>query len=396
MVGAGKGNSSTGRLALAAYLRVYEPIEGFRHYPPREREALQAGLLRPPARADGAADHAPDSAADHAAAEHAAALRALTALPPRLVAEVDLGVAAQDAGAPGGAARPRPPLLVLDPPAPDGEPRICPSDLGWRSLLAVQQLLRGVPDGLLPALLPPGVLAEVQRALDEINRRRPAGAPHVLTSAWHIPISWFTVFQTGHRCPADRPDVGHLDLRGGGASAGAQLREAQGRHEEEGGAAPETGSDTDPDAREGVESVEAVDSVEGIEASVGDRTARRLRFHAPMADARRNLARALSVARRVGSRTGSRVVSELLAASELEELGRWLEEFHARSVVELDYAGLQNVITPDLLRDDSVEIVSRCIRKMRARDENDANDAVAELASLRRSWDVVRSLEHAS
>ena len=56
-----------------------------------------------------------------------------------------------------------------------------------------------------------------------------------------------------------------------------------------------------------------------------------------MAQARRRVARALSVLRKAFD-DGSVVFA-------VEATGRWLEEFHPRSVVELDYAGLVDLRT---------------------------------------------------
>lgn len=71
---------------------------------------------------------------------------------------------------------------------------------------------------------------------------------------------------------------------------------------------------------------------------------RSVRYRAEMAAARRRVARGLSVLRRTMRGTP--------AAAGVEELGRWLEEFHPRSVVELDYGGLVALLADDELAED--------------------------------------------
>jgi hypothetical protein len=71
---------------------------------------------------------------------------------------------------------------------------------------------------------------------------------------------------------------------------------------------------------------------------------RSLVYRTPMSRARRRIARALAVLRRTlddGQVTGG-----------VEELGRWLEEFHPRSLVELDYGGLVHLLDDAELRQD--------------------------------------------
>ena len=63
-----------------------------------------------------------------------------------------------------------------------------------------------------------------------------------------------------------------------------------------------------------------------------------LRYRTEISKARRRAHRALSVLRRS--------VGDVPISEAVEESARWLEEFHPRSVVELDYGGLAAVL-PD-------------------------------------------------
>jgi hypothetical protein len=67
-------------------------------------------------------------------------------------------------------------------------------------------------------------------------------------------------------------------------------------------------------------------------------------YRAEMAAARRRAARGLAVLKR--AMRGSPAVSGV------EDLGRWLEEFHPRAVVELDYGGLVHLLDDEELKAD--------------------------------------------
>ncbi|MGW4564054.1 hypothetical protein ACWEN3_17100, partial [Streptomyces sp. NPDC004561] len=69
-----------------------------------------------------------------------------------------------------------------------------------------------------------------------------------------------------------------------------------------------------------------------------------LRYRTPMVQARRRVARAL--------RTLRDTVEEGPLIDGLVDVGRWLEEFHPRSLVELDYGGLVHVVPAGELEGD--------------------------------------------
>jgi hypothetical protein len=109
-----------------------------------------------------------------------------------------------------------------------------------------------------------------------------------------------------------------------------------------------------------------------------------------MSAARRRVARALRTLRQ---QLGSTAV-ELDVAAELEELGRWLEEFHARSWVELDYAGLARLLGPEVLAGDtSVADVAASVAALAAGDEE---GAVLTYRTVVERWAAVAALEHAN
>ncbi len=91
----------------------------------------------------------------------------------------------------------------------------------------------------------------------------------------------------------------------------------------------------------------------GPATAAGTRT---LVYATAMSQARRRVARSLATARRIPG--GRRPEPEQAAAAllrvgdELEEIGRWVEEFHPHALVELDYGGLVQLLDDDALRGD--------------------------------------------
>jgi hypothetical protein len=73
-------------------------------------------------------------------------------------------------------------------------------------------------------------------------------------------------------------------------------------------------------------------------------TGRSLVYRTAMSRARRRTARALAVLRRT--------LDDGIVTAGVEDLGRWLEEFHPRSLVELDYGGLVHLLDDAELRQD--------------------------------------------
>ncbi|MBD0842305.1 hypothetical protein [Streptomyces sp. TRM68416] len=103
-----------------------------------------------------------------------------------------------------------------------------------------------------------------------------------------------------------------------------------------------------------------------------------LRYRTPMVQARRRVARAL--------RTLKDTIEEGPLIDGLLEVGRWLEEFHPRSLVELDYAGLVHVLPAGELEDDhSAADVAEGIEALRSGDGAAAGAAYGRLVERWRS-----------
>jgi len=115
----------------------------------------------------------------------------------------------------------------------------------------------------------------------------------------------------------------------------------------------------------------AYDKGSGTEAPV-------LRYRTPMVQARRRVARAL--------RTLRETIDEGPLIDGLVDVGRWLEEFHPRSLVELDYGGLVHVLPAgDLEGDHSAADVAEGIEALRNGDGAGAGEAYGRLVERWRS-----------
>ncbi|BBA98221.1 hypothetical protein RVR_4330 [Actinacidiphila reveromycinica] len=111
-----------------------------------------------------------------------------------------------------------------------------------------------------------------------------------------------------------------------------------------------------------------------------------MRYRTPMVQARRRVAR------------GLRVLKEALDESPLVDglidVGRWLEEFHPRSLVELDYGGLVHVIGPEALAaDHSAADAAEGLAALREGDSAAAGTAYERLTDR---WRAVRELQFAN
>jgi hypothetical protein len=110
---------------------------------------------------------------------------------------------------------------------------------------------------------------------------------------------------------------------------------------------------------------------------------RLLRYRTPMVQARRRLARALRALRETA---GEGPLTEGLV-----EVGRWLEEFHPRAMVELDYGGLVHALSDEqLAADRSAADVAEGIAALRSGDTDQAGVAYGRLADR---WRTVRDLQ---
>lgn len=230
----------------------------------------------------------------------------------------------------------------------DGTTYVCPWQTRLRSWLALGRLRATAGSPLADAFAP----VEADRAAEDFARwERKEMAPRVYIqgSTWSVPPTWFVPF-----APTER----WLVL---GTSADRESSR------------PATASAT-----------------------------RTLIYATTMAQARRRVARALATVRRVpGTTSGSRgrvtdheaptTAALVRASAALEEIGRWLEEFHPHSLVELDYGGLVQLLDDDALRaDQSVAEVSATVSALASRE---FELAAAMYQRLRARWRDLEAVE---
>ncbi|ASW53078.1 hypothetical protein [Plantactinospora sp. KBS50] len=110
---------------------------------------------------------------------------------------------------------------------------------------------------------------------------------------------------------------------------------------------------------------------------------RMLRYRTEISKARRRASRGLSVLRKS---VGDAPITEAV-----EEGARWLEEFHPRSMVELDYGGLVDLLPDDTLAaDDSPELVAKGLAALSKSDADGATEVYERLVAR---WRAVQLLE---
>lgn len=108
-----------------------------------------------------------------------------------------------------------------------------------------------------------------------------------------------------------------------------------------------------------------------------------LRYRTEMFKARRRASRALAVLRKM--------IGDAPITTAVEEGARWLEEFHPRSVVELDYGGLVDLLPDDVLaEDDSPELTATGLAALVRGDVDAASAAYDRLVNR---WRAVQLLE---
>ncbi|MGH3391248.1 MAG: hypothetical protein ACRDOO_20465 [Actinomadura sp.] len=214
---------------------------------------------------------------------------------------------------------------------------VCPWQTRLRSWAAFTRLRAGLPAEVLAAFVPGPVTDRVVRDFQRWNHTDGPVRTHIRSSTWHVPLAWFVPF-----VPAERSLV---------------LSSQQ----EAGGGGPATAVPT-----------------------------RTLLYVTSMAEARRRVARACRVAETI---TREHPDADP-GWAEVETIGRWLAEFHAGALVELDYGGLVHLFDDQALRtDESVAEVSVALAGM------EQGKTVLTLAMHQRflaRWRSVRALESAN
>jgi hypothetical protein len=213
----------------------------------------------------------------------------------------------------------------------DGLTYVCPWRLQVRAWQALDDFRSMLPDELTEAFLPMATILAAEADHEAWAATHPDLALGIRSSTWAVPLPWFVLFEAEER---------RLVL--------GERRAA--------GAPPHTGLD------------------------------RALVYLTAMSRARRRAARALHVVRRA--------FEEGPAVDAMDEIGRWLEEFHPHSLVELDYGGLVHLLDDEALAgDDSVGELAASLEQL----GNGDGDAAARLyEGVLGRWRAIGALEHAN
>lgn len=213
----------------------------------------------------------------------------------------------------------------------DGLTYVCPWRLQLRAWDALDSFRSQLPDELRDAFFPAALTAAADDARDAWVARHPEVKAGILTSTWQVPVAWFTVFEAAER----RLVLGD--------------RRSQ--------------SDS---------------SATGLDRAMVYLTA--------MSRARRRVAQALRIVRKV--------FDEGPATSAIEDVGRWLEDFHPHSLVELDYGGLVHLFDDEALSaDTSVAEVGESLERLSVGDVAAAGECYEKVIGR---WRSIAALEHAN
>ncbi|MER5784825.1 hypothetical protein ABT104_24380 [Streptomyces mobaraensis] len=213
----------------------------------------------------------------------------------------------------------------------DGVVCVCPWRTRLRGWLALEELAERFPAPVLDAVLPPVLRRQAEADYARWLERNPDARPWIRTATWQVPLRWFVLFSDEER---------------------------------EYGKASETAGGPGGPVREGLV----------------------LRYRTAMVEARRRVAR--------GLRTLRDAIEEGPLIDGLVDVGRWLEEFHPRSLVELDYGGLVHMVPEARLADDrSAADTAEGLAALRAGDGVRAGEAYERLTER---WRAVRDRQYAN
>ncbi|MEU6427052.1 hypothetical protein ABZ860_14255 [Microbispora sp. NPDC046973] len=210
---------------------------------------------------------------------------------------------------------------------------VCPWQSRLRSWLAFASFRGSVPVKLASRFVPQAIAEQTADDFDRFKRGEQSLRTHIRTTAWHVPIAWFVPFDSAERWLV----LGSEQA----AEPAAQTTAAPPRN---------------------------------------------MLYVTSMAQARRRVARALVVIRRH--------VGQVAALTEVEEVGRWLEEFHPHSLVELDYGGLVHLMDDRTLQGD--QSVAEVATALAGLDNGQEELAFAMYQRVILRWRSIRALESAN
>lgn len=107
----------------------------------------------------------------------------------------------------------------------EGRRLVCPRNLRLRvleSTVAFANAFRGLGAGLIPE----GAAQAADRELKVYHRSYPEHRSHILTSAWHVPVRWFAIFDSSEKEVYEGPEGPRLRFRTDVEKARTRVRRA--------------------------------------------------------------------------------------------------------------------------------------------------------------------------
>ncbi|GII58741.1 hypothetical protein Pth03_71300 [Planotetraspora thailandica] len=212
---------------------------------------------------------------------------------------------------------------------------VCPWQSRLRSWLAFTSFRGTMSLKLSDRFVPQTVAERTADAFDRFKRYEHSLRTNIRSSTWHVPTPWFVPFDSAERWL-----------------------------------------------------VLGAEQTESTEHSAPTTTAppRNMLYVTSMAQARRRVARALVVIRRH--------VGYVPTLGEVEDVGRWLEEFHPHSLVELDYGGLVHLMSDEMLQND--QSVAEIATALGGLDNGQEELAFAMYQRVIARWRSVQALQFAN
>jgi hypothetical protein len=76
---------------------------------------------------------------------------------------------------------------------------LCPLRTELRTLQSLVSFRSSVPDEVAEAFVSAGDVERAARTLERWDRERPGSRSHIQQAAWHVPLTWFALFEAGER-----------------------------------------------------------------------------------------------------------------------------------------------------------------------------------------------------
>lgn len=108
----------------------------------------------------------------------------------------------------------------------DGIDYVCPVDLSLRSWLSLTSLVDNIGDAAASLIFPPNALSSAGDQFLRWRRDNPEAVPHIRTSTWGVPRTWFVLVVDGEREVYEHDAIRSIRYRAGIVDARRRLAAA--------------------------------------------------------------------------------------------------------------------------------------------------------------------------